>query len=179
MSLSPLYFTASSFVAADFETASWRRDSAVKIATVRVDGGKVTGHAESLVRYEGPFKAEHIHGISPGDVQNAAPFQLTWMRFMPWLLGAQAVFHHSTGFDVEVLRESFGREDGQHPEPQLPWLSTIDLAKAVWPDLDNYKLPTVCAHLGIPLNHHNPLSDASACAQIVLQARRQREERAA
>jgi DNA polymerase-3 subunit epsilon len=31
-------------------------------------------------------------------------------------------------------------------------------------------LPDVCRYLGIQLNHHNALSDAEACAQIVISA---------
>jgi DNA polymerase III subunit epsilon len=31
-------------------------------------------------------------------------------------------------------------------------------------------LNLVCEHLQIPLNHHNALSDAEACARIVLEA---------
>jgi len=31
-------------------------------------------------------------------------------------------------------------------------------------------LPDVCRHLGLPLQHHNALSDAEACANIVLAA---------
>jgi DNA polymerase-3 subunit epsilon len=30
----------------------------------------------------------------------------------------------------------------------------------------------VCRHLGIPLNHHDALSDAEACARIAIEAAR-------
>ena len=34
------------------------------------------------------------------------------------------------------------------------------------------KLPDVCAYLGLPLRHHDPLSDAEASARIVIAAHR-------
>jgi DNA polymerase-3 subunit epsilon len=34
-------------------------------------------------------------------------------------------------------------------------------------------LPDVCSYLGLPLRHHDPASDAEACAQIVIAARKQ------
>ena len=35
------------------------------------------------------------------------------------------------------------------------------------------KLPNVCHYLGVDLNHHEALSDAMVCAQIVLAASRE------
>jgi DNA polymerase-3 subunit epsilon len=32
------------------------------------------------------------------------------------------------------------------------------------------KLPNVCRHLGISLNHHEASSDAEACARIMIRA---------
>ena len=39
--------------------------------------------------------------------------------------------------------------------------------------LTRANLPAVCEHLGIALNHHDPASDAEACARIVIAARRE------
>jgi DNA polymerase-3 subunit epsilon len=41
------------------------------------------------------------------------------------------------------------------------------LARRQW-QLHPTKLPDVCAYLNIPLNHHDPRSDAEACAGIML-----------
>ena len=43
------------------------------------------------------------------------------------------------------------------------------MARAAW-DLYPTKLPDVCRRLGIALRHHDALSDAEACARIVLLA---------
>jgi len=44
-----------------------------------------------------------------------------------------------------------------------------DSACAKW-RLPSARLPAVCAHLGIPLDHHNAISDAEACARIAIAA---------
>jgi DNA polymerase-3 subunit epsilon len=46
-------------------------------------------------------------------------------------------------------------------------LCTVQLARKTW-ELASNKLPSVCAHLGIELNHHNAASDAEACALIAV-----------
>jgi DNA polymerase-3 subunit epsilon len=45
----------------------------------------------------------------------------------------------------------------------------MELARQVW-RIYPTRLPDVCRHLGIALNHHHAVSDAEACARIVLAA---------
>ena len=46
----------------------------------------------------------------------------------------------------------------------------MQIARRTW-KLPRNRLPDVCAHLGIALNHHEALSDAEACARIAIAAR--------
>ena len=46
------------------------------------------------------------------------------------------------------------------------------MARRAW-NIRPTKLSDVCRKLGIALNHHEALSDAMACAQIVLAANKQ------
>ena len=39
-----------------------------------------------------------------------------------------------------------------------------DVARRLWPNLQNHKLPTVCRELGISIVHHDGLSDARLCS---------------
>jgi DNA polymerase-3 subunit epsilon len=48
----------------------------------------------------------------------------------------------------------------------------MKLTRRVW-KLESAKLNVICAHLGIPLKHHDAASDAEACARVVLAARRE------
>ena len=42
------------------------------------------------------------------------------------------------------------------------------MSQKVLPELKNHKLDTICDALGIELDHHNALSDAKACANILI-----------
>ena len=55
------------------------------------------------------------------------------------------------------------------PPPAITFVCTVRLARRVW-GLGRVDLPTVCRRLGIPLVHHDPRSDAAACARIVVAA---------
>jgi DNA polymerase-3 subunit epsilon len=47
----------------------------------------------------------------------------------------------------------------------------MQMARAVW-NVRPTTLPDVCRFLGIALNHHDALSDAEACARIMIAAKR-------
>jgi DNA polymerase-3 subunit epsilon len=55
--------------------------------------------------------------------------------------------------------------------PTPPFRRTVQIARRVW-NIRPTKLSDVCAKLRIALNHPEALSDAMACAQIVLAAAR-------
>jgi DNA polymerase-3 subunit epsilon len=48
-------------------------------------------------------------------------------------------------------------------------VDTVQVARRQW-SIFPTKLNLVCGRLGIPLDHHEALSDASACAEILLRA---------
>ena len=59
---------------------------------------------------------------------------------------------------------------GGLPIPAFHALCSVKLARVAWPQLERHKLDHVAAHFGIPLNHHDALSDARACAEITVRA---------
>lgn len=79
-------------------------------------------------------------------------------------------------FDRQILQSCFldaflANEGANHfiIDEKLPVskvISTHTLAKNKL-KLDNYKLSTVCDHLGIKLNHHDAVSDCEAAAEIL------------
>ena len=156
------------FVAIDFETASHAPDSACAIGVVRAEGGEVVAREVRLIRPPAPaFHFTHIHGITWDDVQDAPDFAQVWRSLRPMLGGARFLAAHWAPFDRSVLAASC-RTHGLVP-PRLPFVCTVQLARAQW-GIRPTKLPDVCRHLGLDLNHHEALSDALACAGIVLRA---------
>jgi DNA polymerase-3 subunit epsilon len=156
------------FVAIDFETADHGPDSACAVGLVRVEGLKVV-HRESL-RLRPPRQQvlfTHVHGITWEMVKDAPRFADAWPRLAPILDGAFAVAAHNAPFDRRVLAACC--QAAGLGVPALPFLCTVQLARRKW-RLKPNDLPSVCRRLEIGLVHHDPLSDAEACARIVIAA---------
>jgi DNA polymerase-3 subunit epsilon len=81
--------------------------------------------------------------------------------------GAKALVAHNAAFDRSVLEASC-RSAGL-PVPSQPFLCTVRMARSCW-SLPSARLPVVARYLGIPLRHHDPLSDATVTAQIACAA---------
>ncbi len=157
-----------SFVAIDFETADARRDSACAVALVRAEGGKVVRRQAWLIRPpRSHFTTSHIHGIRWAQVVHAPTFGQLWPTLLPWFDGLSFVAAHNASFDRSVLRAC--AEAAGLIVPEVPFVCTVELARSTW-NLRPTKLPDVARHLGVPLRHHDALSDASVCAEIVLRS---------
>jgi len=156
------------FVAIDFETATESPDSACAVGLVRAENGRIVRRESSLIRPPSrDFTFTWLHGIAWEDVRHAPPFGRLWPRLLPLLEGAAFLAAHNARFDRKVLRACC-RRAGLEPPP-LPFRCTVSLARQVW-GIRPTRLPDVCRALGIPLRHHDALSDAEACARIAIAA---------
>lgn len=156
------------FVAIDFETADPGPDSACAVGLVRVEGGRIARRESRLIRPPRPtFAFTWVHGIAWEDVAGQPPFGEVWPELEPVLEGADFLAAHNARFDRAVL-EACCRAAGR-AAPRLPFECTMMLARRVW-GIRPTKLSDVCRALGIRLNHHEALSDAEACARIVIAA---------
>lgn len=156
------------FVAIDFETADDGADSACAVALVRVEDGKIVRREVQLLRPPRRyFRFTYLHGISWEMVADQPTFAEAWPRLEPMLAGAQFLAAHYAPFDQNVLTTCC-RLAGL-PKPALPFRCTVALARKTW-QIYPTRLPDVCARLGLALKHHDPASDAEACARIVIAA---------
>ncbi|HEY9879473.1 MAG TPA: 3'-5' exonuclease [Leptolyngbyaceae cyanobacterium] len=156
------------FVAIDFETADRCQDSACAIGLVRVEGGKIIEKAHYLIRPPRPqFEFTYIHGISWEDVVEQPDFGQLWPTIEPLLKGTDFFAAHNATFDRNILHACCVAHDISPPSPAF--ICTVKLARDAW-NLRPTKLPNVCDYLNIPLKHHDALSDAEACARIVISA---------
>ncbi len=159
----------SSFVAIDFETANRAPASACAIGVVRVERGRITSRAHHLIRPPtSAFEFTHIHGIDWEMVRDAPSFGEIWPSLATLFRGARFIAAHNAVFDKGVLRACC--EHANLEMPDLPFHCTVHLARRTW-NLRPATLRHVADYLGIPLEHHHAMSDAEACAQIVLAAR--------
>lgn len=164
----PLLPPGAVFVAIDFETADHGPDSACAVGLVRVEGSDVVRREKVLIR---PPRSRilftHIHGITWAMVKDAEPFAAVWPKLLPVLDGAEMLAAHNAPFDRRVLAACCAAAG--LPVPAVPFVCTVQLARRRW-GLSPNNLPAVCRRLGIGLVHHDPISDAEACARIVLAA---------
>ena len=167
------------FVAIDFETADQGRDSACSVGLVRVENGVVVQKLVQLIRpprletgdlftpAPAEFMFTYIHGIKPEQVLDAPTFGEAWPKLSPILKGVHFMAAHNAPFDSGVLTACC--EAHRLPKPAHRFIDTVRLARSTW-NIYPTKLNNVCQHLKIELNHHEALSDALACAQIVIAA---------
>ena len=157
-------------MAIDFETADYGQDSACAVGLVKVEGGRIARRLRRLIRPpRREFVFTYIHGIEWGYVAGEPVFSEVWRELSPLLEGAEFLAAHNASFDRGVL--SACCQAAGLAVPAQPFLCTVQLARRTW-GIRPTKLPDVCRHLGIKLNHHEALSDAEACARIVMAARK-------
>lgn len=160
-----------SAIALDFETASGSPGSICSIGLAWIKDGQVSHVAHRLVRPHDMYFASSfiaIHGIYPYHVEHEPEFPAIWDELLPHLEAVPMLLAHNAPFDIGVLRSALTHYG--HPWPTLQYLCTVKIARAAWPHLENHKLSTVAAHLGLALRHHAADSDAAASAGILTRA---------
>lgn len=158
------------FIALDFETADQDRDSACSIGLVRVENNQIVQRFYALIRPpRKKFKFTYVHGIRWQDVAHELSFGELWPTLHPLLQDVDFIAAHNASFDKAVLYACC--DTYKIARPLQSFACTVALARRTW-RLYPTKLPDVCRHLGFELEHHHALSDAEACAQIVIAANR-------
>ncbi len=158
-------------VAIDFETANHDPGSACAVAVAVVEDRAIRGTRHWLIRPPtAEFVFTYIHGIDWAQVADKLEFASVWNELEPLITGADYLVAHNAPFDRRVLMQCC-RNAGR-PAPAIPFLCTVRMARDAW-GIYPTKLPDVCRKLRIPLNHHDALSDATACAKIAIAAMKQ------
>jgi DNA polymerase-3 subunit epsilon len=155
-------------IALDFETANQSPNSACQLALVQLDDFVVT---RSQAWYLRPpcdhFMFTYLHGISWDQVRHEPSLGELWPELGPWFKDADFLAAHNASFDRNVMNATCAHHAVDAPGHK--YLDTVQIARKVW-SIFPTKLNLVCEHLCIDLNHHEALSDAQACAQILVQA---------
>lgn len=161
------------FTAIDFETANERRESpcAVGIAVVH-DGELIEARSWLMRPSELRFATRNcqIHGIRPEDVADKPEFPEVWRELEPLIAGREIVAHNAS-FDIGVLSKTLSLYGIARPD--FRGYCTRDIARKLWPNIGSFTLSSVAGHLEIPLVHHDPRSDAMACARVAAHACRE------
>jgi polyribonucleotide nucleotidyltransferase len=154
-------------VVVDVETTGTdpRMADLVEIAAVKVKGGKITDRWSTLVNPGRPIIGNQMHGLKDADVKKA-PSPADAARQALAFIGDSVIVGHSVGFDLGFIEAALA--DGTHFEPGR-YLDTLTIAREGYPDLENYKLPTLSAFFGIDLAQaHRAGPDAEATANLLV-----------
>jgi DNA polymerase III subunit epsilon len=159
----------SRFTAIDFESAGAARgvsDSPVQVGLAT--WSQADGHGGRFVSYlssDRPIQwsARKVHGIGPEDLKDAPALLSLWPELKNRLAGA-VVVAHGKGTEKRFLRAFPGHGFG-------PWIDTLLLARAAWPDLPDHSLGVLCAQRNLAAkvsaivpekSWHDALYDAAA-----------------
>lgn len=146
------------FTAIDFETAQGKRNSICQIGLVRVEAGQITRQINKLVCPPDNlyfYRNTAIHGITAADTCTSPTFDAVWQEIKPYIQH-QTVVAHNGAFDFSCLRHTLDYYQLEQPEYQQKCTYKI-FGKG---------LSVLCQQYNIPLNHHDALSDARACAAL-------------
>lgn len=120
----------------------------------------------TLVNPERPMQAENlaIHGITDEMVKDAPTFPEIWPKLQRYFDGSVLVAHSALSADLFFLKSTMGRYGLSLGE--VRYVCTCRAAQKLLPESENHRLDTLCEHFGIPLDHHNALSDAKGCREL-------------
>ena len=133
------------FTAIDFESAGAQpgmTDTPVQIGLMSwsFEGGYGDAFVSHL-HTDQPIQwsARKVHGIGPEDLAAAPKLLSLWPELKKHLVGA-VVVAHGKGTEKRFLRVFPGHGFG-------PWIDTLLLARAAWPDLPDHSLGSICDRL--------------------------------
>jgi DNA polymerase-3 subunit epsilon len=156
------------FLAIDFETANYFRNSACAIGLVLVENNEIIEKRSYLIKPPQKwFVFTDIHGLTWDDVKDEPTFDIVWEKIKHYWEGIDFVVAHNSSFDSSVLRACCDHYSIK--SPNISFHCTVRISRQLW-GIHPTKLPDVCSRFKIPLNHHDALSDTLACAQIMIQA---------
>ncbi len=155
------------FVVFDIETTglSAINDAITEIGAIKIKDGQIIDTFSQLVNPQRniPGFISDLTGITDGMVKDKPTIDDVILEFNEFIKGCVLVAHNST-FDVGFIRENLKTVNlGLYN----PVLDTLELTRAVFPNLKNHKLDTVANHLDVNLdNHHRAVDDAIATSEI-------------
>lgn len=158
------------FVVFDIETTglSKETESITEIGAVKVVDGKIIDRFSTFVNPERPIPAEitKLTGITNEMVADAPVITEILPKFLEFCQDAVLVAHNAN-FDTGFIRLNAERKCGIEVKNTV--LDTLELSRALLPELKKHKLDIICEQLGVSLEgHHRAVNDAEATAEVFL-----------
>ena len=163
------------FAAIDFESAGVGKgatDVPVQIGIAWMGGGVMGESFESFLGTDQPitWSAQKVHGIRSDDLKGAPTLPALWPKIKA-LMEGRWIVAHGAATEKRFLRvfpfHGFG-----------PWIDTLKLARAAWPERESYSLGDLVISLGLEgevralrenFRWHDALSDSLASLVLLRQ----------
>lgn len=162
------------FAAIDFESAGAERGKTdVPVQVGMASWSLQTGHQEHFTSFiktdrKITWSAQKVHGISSDDLCHAPPLMQLWPNIKATLSG-RIVVAHGHGTEKRYLNAFPAHGFG-------PWVDTLQLSRAAWPELKSHALGDLCDHWQLTFRvsqlvesktWHDALYDATASLVIL------------
>ncbi|MCF6464698.1 PolC-type DNA polymerase III [Clostridium sp. Cult2] len=159
------------FVVFDIETTglSPKNDMITEIGAVKIEKGKVIDEFSQLINPEKPIpsKIVKITGITDDMVRDKPTIQEILPKFEEFINDSVLVAHNAS-FDTSFIKEQLSRVGRTLNNPVF---DTLELSRALFPELKSHRLNLVARHLNVSLiNHHRAVDDAKATSEIFLKS---------
>lgn len=148
------------FIAIDFETALSSKHPC-QIGIVVVKNGTITERISHYIQppnnkyFHGCIK---IHGITPAKTKDQPLFPEVWKEIKHYF-DVNVIVAHNLSFDLRVLYHILDLYNLDYPK---------FIGENCTYEITGYNLSDACKINSIPLDHHEALSDAEACAKLFL-----------
>lgn len=159
------------FLCIDFETANNNMNSACSIGLVMVTNLEIVKEEYYLIKPPSDeFRLANIdiHGITYEMVKNEPVFSEIWKNIKEYFINSKYVIAHNARFDMSVLHETAATYNIDIDD--FIYMDSINISSGQRHNR-NYSLEECADFFGITIAcHHNALSDARTCAQIVIES---------
>lgn len=157
------------FVIFDVETTGLNAYSEriTEIGAVKIVDNKVVDTYSSFVNPKKPIpiRITELTGITDEMVKNAPDESIAIPSFFEFCDGCVLVAHNAP-FDVRFISSAAQR---LNLNVDFPYIDTVVVARAIFPNLKNHKLDTIVDFLGLGgFNHHRACDDARILADVFL-----------
>lgn len=147
------------------------KDEIIQVAAARIDAdGNVLAQQTQFIQPSRPVSAaaERVHGYSDSFLRahGVAPAQAL-ARFREFCAGAVLVGHNSAAFDLALIERQLA-ENNLPPLQIRAHFDTMQIAKLFYPELEHYRLETLCGKMGVVNERaHDAFADVAATARVL------------
>ena len=159
------------YVVFDLETTGFNphHNQIIEIGATKIEGGEITDSYQTFVNPDGhvPERITELTGITNEMVADAPALQDAMEEFLDFV-GEATLVAHNLSFDLGFIEDKLKRLGKD--EICNPALDTLNLSRALVPELKTYKLNKLAKQFKVDLdNHHRADDDAQATAEIFLE----------